>query len=165
MKKTLLLITIFLCGSAAAAGQEVYNYLLESSTRIVCNPGSSFTQTRIAQFKRTALVYMKSKAFEVMPRVTDQFLNTQAYYLSEFLALFFDEVLRDKKLSASRRKEKIYMFMDASKSNPLFGDTDAETTDAFILDSDELTPFSLDTDWQKAYLAARNILDANAKGS
>ena len=165
MKKALLLVAIFLFVSAAAAGQEVYNYLLESSTRIVCHPGSSFTQTRIAQFKRTALVYMKSKAFEVMPCVTDQFLNTQAYYLSEFVTLFFDEVLRDKGLSASRRKEKIYMFMDASKSNPLFGDTDAETTDAFILDSGELTPFSLDTDWQKAYLAARNILDANAKGS
>ena len=55
--------------------------------------------------------------------------------------------------------------MDASKSNPLFNDPDAETTDAFMLDSNELTPFSLDTDWQKAYLAARNILDANAKGN
>lgn len=165
MKKAFLLIFLFLLGFSAAEAQEVYNYLLESSTRIVNNPASSFTQTRIAQFKRTALVYMKSKAFEVMPRVTDQFLNTQAYYMSEFVALFFDEVLRDKKLSASRRREKIYLFMDASKSNPLFNDPDAETTDAFMLDSNDLTPFSLDTDWQKAYLAARNILDANAKGN
>ena len=46
------------------------------------------------------------------------------------------------------------MFTDASISNPMFEDTDQETTLAFIKDGGELTPFSIDTDWQKAYTAA-----------
>lgn len=47
------------------------------------------------------------------------------------------------------------MFMSASLCNPLFGDPDEETTHAYIKDGSELTPFSLDTDWQKAYYAAK----------
>lgn len=159
IKKLFILafFTMALCPTGSA--QEVYNYLLDSSTRTVNNPTSGFTATRIAQFKRTALIYMKSKAFETMPEVTEQFLNTQAYYLSEFITLFFNEILKDNKLDEKQRKEKIYLFMDASKCNPLFDDPDTETTDAYIIEGNELTPFSINTDWQKAWLAASNYLE------
>jgi hypothetical protein len=43
--------------------------------------------------------------------------------------------------------------VDATVSNPLFNDTDEETIYAFIQEGTELTPFSLDTDWQKALAA------------
>lgn len=159
MKKILLILTLVAVLHRMSAAQEVYNYLLDATTRTVNNPMSSYTQTRIAQFKRTALIYMKAKAFETMPEVTEQFLNTQAYYLSEFVTLFFDEIIKDKKLSERKRKQKVCLFMDASKSFPLFGDTDSETTDAYILEGNELTPFSLDTDWQRAYVGVKNVLD------
>ena len=91
-----------------------------------------------------------------MPEVTDQFLNTQAYYMSEFITLFFDEILKSKKQDCEKKKAKIMLFMDASKSNPLFDDTDTETTDSYILEGNQLTPFSLNTDWPRAYAAAKD---------
>ena len=133
--------------------QEVYNMVLENATKTVNSPSKSFTQVKIAQFKSTALVYLKKKAFENSKEV-----NTQAYYLSEFIFLFFTQILKDHKLSDEERRKKIYLFMDASLSNPLFNDPDTETTQSYIKEGSELTPFSLDTDWQKAWHAAKSQL-------
>lgn len=120
---------------------------------MVNSPTTSFTNTQIAQFKRTALIYLKEKAFEQRKEVTTDFLDTQAYYLSEFVTFFFDEILKAKRLSEEKRKERILLFMDASVSNPLFDDRDLETTMSFITSGGELTPFCLNTDWEKAYAA------------
>ena len=156
MRKYLLftLLTLFACFASSVKAQDVYNLVLNNATRIVNNPTSNYTQTQISQFKRTALVYMKSKAFEVTDSVPSGFLDTQAYNLSEFITLFFNDVMKSKRLDSEKRKERIMMFTDASISNPMFDDTDKDTTLAFIKDGGELTPFSLDTDWQKAYAAA-----------
>ena len=145
LKISLILLFLLSCGTTAKT-QEVYNYVLNNAIRTVQSPTSGFTQTRIAQFKQT----------ETMPEVTDQFLNTQAYYMSEFITLFFDEILKSKKQDCEKKKAKIMLFMDASKSNPLFDDTDTETTDAYILEGNQLTPFSLNTDWPRAYAAAKD---------
>ena len=45
--------------------------------------------------------------------------------------------------------------MVASCSNPLFNDPDKETVNSYINEGNELTPFCLDTDWEKAYAAAK----------
>lgn len=158
MRIFVLLFTLFTL-TTTAHSQEVYNLVLENATKVVNSPTSGFAQTQIAQFKRTALIYMKSKAFERTDSVPAVFLNTQAYYMSEFLSLFFNVILKDKKSDASVRKEKILIFMNASAMNPLYNDEDKETTMAFVNDGGELTPFSLDTDWQKAYLAAKENLE------
>ena len=151
MKKSLYVILLFALLPMTMSAQDVYNYLLDATTNTVNNPASTYTQVRIAQFKRTALVYLKRKAFEQMPEVTEDFLNTQAYYMSEYVALFFDELLKGKKEDDNKRMAKIYLFMDTSKAYPLFDDPDTEVTDSYIIEGNELTPFSLNTDWQKAY--------------
>ena len=142
----------------ASRAQDVYNMVLENANKVVDSPSKSFTQVKIAQFKKTALIYLKKKAFENNSVVKAEFLNTQAYYLSEFIFLFFTQILKDHKLSEEERRKKIYLFMDASLSNPLFNDPDTETTQSYIKEGSELTPFSLDTDWQKAWYAAKSQL-------
>ena len=72
--------------------------------------------------------------------------------------LFFNEILKSKRLNEEKRKEKILMFMDASVSNPLFEDADEDNTMSYIIKGGELTPFCLNTDWQKAYAAAHSQL-------
>ncbi len=154
--KHLLLTAFILFFSASwhcAQGQEIFNFVLEGATRTVNTPSANFTQTRIAQFKRTALLYMKREAFERMSEVTEGFLNTQAYYMSEFLSLFMSELVSGKKTTEEERRERILAFMGASLSHPLFGDDDEETTLAYIKEGTELTPFSLDTNWEEAYQA------------
>ena len=158
MKRIWKILPVLASLALPAHSQDIYNMVLENATRQVNTPTTNYTQTCIAQFKRTALVYLKGKAFETMPEVTTEFLDVQAYYLSEFITLFFQEILQDKKLSDAKRKDKIYLFMEASTANPLFGDKDEETTHAYIKGGNELTPFSLDTDWQKAYFAAKTHL-------
>lgn len=156
MKYLLTCITIIFFTVTEAKSQTVFNMVLDNSIRIVNSPSSGFTQTQIAQFKRTALVYLRGKA-EGLVAGEDyvNLLDTQAYYMSEFITLFFDEILKSKRLSEQKRKDKILLFMDASVSNPLFDDKDEETTMSFIYNGGELTPFCLNTDWQKAYAAAK----------
>ena len=150
MKKFLPIILLLCFLPLKMSAQEVYNYLLDATTNTVNNPASTYTQVRIAQFKRTALVYLKRKAFETMPEVTEQFLNKQAYYMSEYVALFFDELLKGKKDDDNKRKAKIYLFMDTSKANPLFDDPDKEVTYGYVDNEQYITQFALDTDWVKA---------------
>lgn len=151
---SLTLLSLLLAAGLQCRAQEVFNMVLQSATRVVNSPTSNFTATRVAQFKRTALTYMREKAFERSDSVKADFLDTQAYYLSEFTTLFFNEILR---VQGPERKERIYLFMQASTECPLWNDPDEETTHAYII-ADELTPFSLDTDWEKAFALAQVLL-------
>ena len=157
MVRIISLFAIFLLSFTANA-QDIYNMVLGNATRIVNTPTSPYTPTQIAQFKRTALIYLKSKAVEQTDSVTTQFLDTQAYFLSEYLTLFFDEIIKSKRLSEAKRRARIVLFMETSVANPLFNDSDTETTMAFINAGGEITPFCLNTDWQKAFLAAEDRL-------
>ena len=163
--RLILLVVSVLCLSLQSSAQEVYNYVLKSSSRIVDDPTTSFTSTRIAQFKKTALVYLGTKAKETMPEVTEAFLNEQAYYLSEFVANFLEDVLDDSHRKKSHKKKSILNYVNASLMNPLFEDTDVETTEVYLREGDELTPFSLNTDWKKAYhtAIAYKKMDKNRK--
>lgn len=150
MKRKLFILIAFLALSATCSqvrAQEVYKMVMESATRIVNNPTSNYTLTRVAQFKRTALTYMRGKALENPDSATVHFLDTQAYYLNEFTDRFFREIL---KLNGNARKDCIMTFVKASSENPIWNDPDKATTESFI-GTGELTPFSLDTDWEKAY--------------
>lgn len=149
---------LLLCLSAAAAqAQEVYDFVLENAARVANSPGSSFAQAKIAQFKHTALVYLRAKAEETMPQVSGDFLDEQASCMSEFIALFVQDARKSKSRTDEERRGRIQLFTDASLSNPLFRDADTRTVHAFIDDGSDIMPFSLDTDWVKAYAAAKAI--------
>lgn len=155
--KTLRLILLFaICGLSChnTQAQEVFNMVLQSATRMVNNPTSNYQATRVAQFKRTALTYMREKAFEQSDSVKIKFLDTQAYYLSEFTSMFFHSILR---YQGYDRRERIYLFMQASRECPMWNDPDKETAESYIL-ADEITPFSLDTDWEVAYAKAQILM-------
>lgn len=152
MRKLLIILTLSTITAhfSQAKAQEVYDMVLQSATRIVNNPASNFTVTRVAQFKRTALLYMRDMVIKNAPDTTALFLDTQAYNLNEFTTEFFSTLLRNQ---GNMRKEVINIFMKASSDNPIWNDTDKETAESFII-AGELTPFSLDTDWEKAYKQA-----------
>ena len=85
----LFLVLCLLCLPSMVRAQDVFNYVLDNATRVVNSPTSGYTQAQIAQFKRTSLLYLQKKAFEQSETVATDLLDTQAYYLSEFLTLFF----------------------------------------------------------------------------
>lgn len=152
---TTLLLAVFTMGASA---QEIYKIVYQSAEQVVNDPTSSITKAKIAQFKLSQLTYLRQKAFETMPEVTDRFLDVQAYYLTEFMTLYQAELVKSATKSAEERSKLAMIFLDATVSNPLFGDTDEETIYAYIKEGTELTPFSLDTDWQKALAAVKSQL-------
>lgn len=147
-----LLFSVFAVGVNA---QEIYKIVYKNAEQIVNDPNSGVTKARIAQFKVSQLTYLYQKAFETMPEVTDRFLDVQAYYLTEFMSLYQAELVKSSKETPEERAKKVMIFLDATVSNPLFNDTDEETIYAYIKEGTELTPFSLDTDWQKALAAVK----------
>lgn len=153
MKQALLLLLLLCASFPLSSAQKVYDYVLQSSTNTVNNPLATYTDAQVAQFKRTALVYLKKKCFEKVDTISGEFLDVQAYYLSEFVTLFCRDVYQARRLSETGRKERIMLFMDASVSNPLFDDSDQQTTMAYIIDGNSVMPFCLNTDWPKAYAA------------
>lgn len=159
MKYIYTLFSFFALNICLAKAQVVYNTVLDNATRVINSPTSGYTQAQIAKFKCTALIYLRNKASEMYQgEEYVRVLDTQAYYLSEFITLFLNEILKSKRLNEEKRKEKILMFMDASVSNPLFEDADEDNTMSYIIKGGELTPFCLNTDWQKAYAAAHSQL-------
>lgn len=153
--KSFLITLIFALFTMGATAQEIYKIVYQNAEQVLNNPASGVTKARIAQFKVSQLTYLRQKAFETMPEVTDRFLDVQAYYLSEFMTLYQSELVKSNKETPEERAKKVMIFLDATVSNPLFGDTDEETIYAYIKEGTELTPFSLDTDWQKALAAVK----------
>ena len=64
---------------------------------------------------------------------------------------FIYYVTKAPAISTEKRKEVIACYRDASLNNPLFNDNDKERIYCYVNDTKTFTPFSLDTDWEKAY--------------
>ena len=80
MKHIFILVLGLILGTTNAEAQDVYNLVLGSATRIINNPTSNFTNVQIAQFKRTALTYMKSKALEISDTIHTSILYVGVYH-------------------------------------------------------------------------------------
>ncbi|MGM9688224.1 MAG: hypothetical protein ACI3YD_04165 [Alloprevotella sp.] len=154
--KPLYALTFFLMTLVVPThAQKVYNTVMDNALHVANSPASPFTQVQIAHFKRDALLYLKKKAAEVNGTPTGQFLDTQAFFLSEFLTLFFKETVKMKRLDEDKWKQRKQLFTDASLKHPLTDDPDTQTTMAYVTREDGITPFCLNTDWEKAYLSVK----------
>ncbi|MBR1838550.1 MAG: hypothetical protein IJ786_03240 [Bacteroidaceae bacterium] len=159
MKKLLSILTFLTLFVMTMPAQQVYDMVLDNATRTVNNPTSNFTQVKIAQFKKTALTYMRQQ--EAADSIIDfRVLDFQAYYLNQFLTLYLREFIN---YSAPNKGDMlstvVKLFIKASLDCPMWNDPDTETTQAYIGDNEELTPFSIDTDWQKAYEEVQILLN------
>lgn len=153
--KKILLVAGFLLATLQGQSQEVYNHLYESAMQVVNNPEAPESQTKINHFYVTALNYLKAKSAEQMGSVTTTFLDTQAYYLSEFVGSFFRDLSASHKVSAECQHGVAMAYVNATLSCPLFNDADTEITHSFVNVPSYLTPFCLNTDWEKAYEKAQ----------
>ena len=152
--KKLLIAACLALGCMSGQAQEVFNRLYESASAVVNDPEATESKTKLNHFYMTALNYVKGTASERMETVTTTFLDTQAYYLSEFVGSFFKNLSLSHQVSAECQHGVVMAYINASLDNPLFGDKDTEKVHAFVNEKGCLTPFSLDTDWEKAYKTA-----------
>lgn len=141
--------------------QELYNEVLKQADAVVNNPKADEISLKINHFKSTALRYLKSTALKKMDTVTEQFLNTQAYYLSEFIGTYITELVKMQNDDEKTRKARILDYINATVNNPLFEEADTEWVESFIADKDGLTPFSINTNWERACQALKDPKKSN----
>lgn len=151
MKKILLFSLLAITLSLHVQGQEIYVNLYRSAIEVTNDPDAPESSVKLNHFYVTALNYLKSMVESDDENEVTTMLDNQAYYLSEFVSSFFQNVSKAHSLSAEKQHSVVMVYVHASLDNPLFKDKDEEKVHAFVLDKNSLTPFSLDTDWEKAY--------------
>jgi hypothetical protein len=143
--------------------QSLYNTVHERATAIVNNPASSDEEVQINQFKVTALNYISMMVKKRGLAKDTYFFDSQAVNLSSFITDFQANLEKARAISPAKRTEVLKIYTDASRYNPLFKDTDKERANAYVNDKTTMTPFCLDTDWEKAYDQATTLTKAALK--
>ncbi len=131
--------------------QEVLNAVMQSAKNALKDPVQNFSKTQIAKFKIDELNYLKSKAGNIETIKRNDLLDIQAYYMSEFLSRYLTEIIYSEGQPDSVKKAMVYLFVNASAICPLFNDTNKDVINKYLNSDKQLTPFCLDTDWEKAY--------------
>ncbi|MCF0194266.1 MAG: hypothetical protein HUK00_03685 [Bacteroidaceae bacterium] len=149
MKRSLLIIAFAMMAMVMQA-QEVYKAVILSAQEVLNDTRADDMQLKAAQFKITALNYMHRKMVEKNPDTPVRELDLQAYYMSEFLTAFMTDVYRNKDKAEQVRTNRILFYISVTKSCPMFNDPNKDETDIYITEADNITPFSLDTNWEQA---------------
>ncbi len=131
--------------------QEVFNAVMQSAQNALKDPVQNFSKTQMAKFKIDELNYLKSKAGNIETIKRNDLLDIQAYYMSEFLSRYLTEIIYSEGQPDSVKKAMVYLFVNASAICPLFNDTNKDVINKYLNSDKQLTPFCLDTDWEKAY--------------
>lgn len=151
IRRTIMALGIALSCLCQANAQSLYKTVYDKATAVVNNPKSSEEATQVSQFEVTALNYISSQVQRRGLEKDSFFFDSQAVNLASFVTDFQYNLVKARAISTSKRLEVIKIYRDATMSNPLFNDTDKERAYCYINDTQTYTPFSLDTDWEKAY--------------
>ena len=130
---------------------------------MVNNPSSSDEEIQINQFKVTALNYLAMMVQKRGLKKDTYFYDSQAVNMTSFITDFQVNLEKARAISPAKRMEIMKIYTDASKFNPMFKDTDKEKVNCYVDDKTTMTPFCLDTDWEKAYDQATTLTKAALK--
>ena len=160
MKKIILSLLVLMVSVASIQAQDLYKTVRDNATKVVNNPASSDEEIQINQFKVTALNYLSMMVQKRGLKKDTYFYDSQAVNMSSFVTDFQVNLEKARTISPAKRLEIIKIYTDASKFNPMFKDTDKERANVYVDDKKTLTPFCLDTDWEKAYDQATTLVKA-----
>ena len=161
-----IILTIMMMAASAymtVSAQSLYKKVFDNATAVVNNAASNDQQIQINQFKITALNYISNQVNKRKQEKNSYFYDSQAVNLASFITDFETAIIKARGISTEKRLEVLACYRDASLQNPLFGDDDKETTYVYVNDKQTYTPFSLDTDWEKAYDQATEKMKAILK--
>ena len=159
MKKILLVLMLFVGMNVQA--QEVFNELRQKNKTVVENPQSSAIARGISQFKLDALNYLAIKMQEEMPDSSVYFLDNQAISMNEYVTYYIQKLVQYNEMPTALQEEMTKMFMESSKSNPLFKEKDKEMVLSYYNNGESLIRFSLDTNWEKALAYIKKKMTKN----
>ncbi|UKK49846.1 hypothetical protein L6472_07205 [Prevotella sp. E13-17] len=163
MRKIILISSLFFTINISMSAQAVYTEIRKIAQKHIEDTNSQQIIKDINRFELDALNYMGMKMKEVMPDAPASVLDDQAYALYQFINLYCRTLIDIKKQSKAQQIKIINLFMDISYSNPFFKDPEKNIVLYYFSNEESLTRFSLDTDWQRAYVAASTELKKLSK--
>ena len=163
MKKILLSLLVLMASATGMQAQDLYKTVHAKATAVVNNPASSDEEIQINQFKVTALNYLSMMVQKRGLKKDTYFYDSQAVNMTSFITDFQVNLEKARAISPSKRMEILKIYTDASKFNPMFKDTDKDRANVYVNDKSTMTPFSLDTDWEKAFDQATTLVKAALK--
>ena len=163
MKKIILSLLVLMASVASIQAQDLFKTVRDNATKVVNNPSSSDEEIQINQFKVTALNYLARMVQKRGLKKDTYFYDSQAVNMTSFITDFQVNLEKARAISPAKRMEIMKIYTDASKFNPLFKDTDKEKVNCYVDDKTTMTPFCLDTDWEKAYDQATTLTKAALK--
>lgn len=163
MKKIILSLLVLMASVASIQAQDFFKTVRDNATKVVNNPSSSDEEIQINQFKVTALNYLAMMVQKRGLKKDTYFYDSQAVNMTSFITDFQVNLEKARAISPAKRMEIMKIYTDASKFNPLFKDTDKEKVNCYVDDKTTMTPFCLDTDWEKAYDQATTLTKAALK--
>ena len=153
MKKFLLFLLVLLSFPAMSRGESVFEMELECAQRTLHSGRSNYVLLQFAQFQEAALLYLQDKQQHSRDaaRINREWLDVQALNMSDFLSLYYIGFVNDSISSEDTKFCSLFLEMYLSQVR-VFMTRMRENVLRFVLpDESRLTPFSLDTDWEKAY--------------
>ena len=163
MKKIILSLLVLMASVASIQAQDLFKTVRDNATKVVNNPSSSDEEIQINQFKVTDLNYLAMMVQKRGLKKDTYFYDSQAVNMTSFITDFQVNLEKARAISPAKRMEIMKIYTDASKFNPLFKDTDKEKVNCYVDDKTTMTPFCLDTDWEKAYDQATTLTKAALK--
>lgn len=158
MKKFLMILFVGLGLATSVNAQSLMQEVHEKATAIVNNPSSSEEQVNINQFKITALNYIVTQVSKRDLKKDSYFFDCQAVNLQTFISEFMANLMKARQISTEKKQQVIDCYRKATLDNTLFNDTEKEKVQTYVNEANSPTPFSLDTDWEKAYdQATKNV--------
>lgn len=160
MKNILALVLFSGLFQLSALAQQIFQFEMESCSRTMRNPMAGLVAARVAGFQHCALLYLQRKA-ERSSSDTAKWLDNQAYHLADFLSLY-QLLLTSETLSSAEQEQIKTEFRDVTLAHPCFFDEDEATTLQHVnCPQSDLTPFSIDTDWEKAFHSIYETMNNN----
>ncbi len=151
MKHIFITVVLAVAAVTTAGAQNLYKKVFDNAIAVVNNAASNEQQIQTNQYKITALNYISNQVKKRNLQKNSYFYDSQAVNMASFITDFESNIIKARSISTEKRLAVIACYRDASIQNPLFGDTDKETTLVYVNDKQTYTPFSLDTNWEKAY--------------
>ena len=160
MKKFFFIFLVLLALPTISRGESVFELELECAQRTLRSGRANYISVQFAQFQEVALLYLREKQQNTRDtmRINRHWLDTQALNMADFLSLYYMSFVNDT-LTGEDYEVLRLIFRDVSLSTPCFYDANERITLQFVLpEESKITPFSLDTDWPKAYQKIQNEL-------
>lgn len=151
MKRFIFAAVLSVAALGAVQAQSLYKKVYDNAVAVVNDAAANDQQIQVNQFKITALNYMSNQVTKRNQSRNAYFYDSQAVNMASFITDFETNIIKARAISTEKRLAVIGCYRDASLQNPLFNDSDRETTLVYVNDKQTYTPFSLDTNWEKAY--------------